>query len=141
MKDRSICGIVLVVLLWMASTDITAQSLTSSNIAWKATSMRGPKGSFKTNPGSIVTYKMNTAELKDTNGTVLKSYTLTNPVGDLQDAGQSGRIRFTTKSADGEVGILQINKKGQVTQIALSFHSATAMPDDYYYEINSIEVL
>ncbi|MEJ0055856.1 MAG: hypothetical protein WDN75_09530 [Bacteroidota bacterium] len=140
--EEYITKLALIIALIAISVVGNAQDLDTNNIVWRAASkIEWPENTVKVNSGTIVTYRMDRVEIKDADGGIVARYTLSNPIGDLQNASQDGTIRFRAKSAGTEPFIFSIDKRGPIIEITLSFPSMDSKPREDHYEIVSTSIL
>jgi hypothetical protein len=118
-----------------------AQDLSATTTVWKANKlMELPSGALTLSPGVIVLDHLQRVELKGNDGTVQKTYTLADQFGDLQDAGQAGRVRFSISSTQNDLGVIVFERRGDVINVHISLNGANSQLTEYYYDIESIEV-
>jgi len=85
---------------------------------------------------------MTRAEVRDKNRSIVKTYSLSNPVGQLSDATQGdGRIRYRAVGTDGRIGLLLIDRRQGATHILISFQFEGGPRKEHSYEISSVEVV
>lgn len=110
------------------------QALSNSTIEWKV-AKQFMKYDGMMIGGSIITDGVQLV-IKNNKGESVKTYQLKSPSGNLIDASNMGRVRYTLFSESKPVGIFFIDKSSTGIRMRIAIESTAAIPDEVEYEIS-----